>query len=221
MGEGIFGKLLGSLEAVGEKIPDKRRVGCNLKYRLLDGIKSAFGVFFFQPPSLLDFQRAMKERLKRSNMETLLGVSNIPSDNQIRTLLDGIEPESLGEEYKWLKVTLLGDDLYCKQPFCEAVLKQGMSFLFSCKPDSHRWLSETVENSYLHEKVVKKWTGSHHQTSTYRWIKGVPLRDSKDALNVKYLYLQIRKEKTGKAWYTNSWITAKEITTENVEHLAQ
>ena len=327
MGEGIFGKLLGSLEAVGEKIPDKRRIGCNLKYRLLDGIKSAFGVFFFQHPSLLDFQRAMKERRKRSNMETLLGVANIPSDNQIRTLLDEIEPESLGavfgqtllaadeagaiepyrvldggvllaldgvwyfssreihcehclyitregttmyyhsavtgaivrpgsnavlpvmgepirntdgqekqdselvagkrwlvahgEEYKWLKVTLLGDDLYSKQPFCEAVLKQGMSFLFTCKPDSHPWLSETVENSYLQEKTVKKWTGSHHQTSTYRWINTVPLRDSKDALMVNYLYLQIRNEKTGKVGATNSWITDKEITAENVEHLAK
>ena len=100
MGAGIFGKLLGSLEAAGEKIPDQRRSGCNLTYRLLDAIKSAFAVFFFQHPSLLDFQKAMKKRKKRNNMETLFGVFKIPSDNQIRTLLDGIAPESLGEVFE-------------------------------------------------------------------------------------------------------------------------
>jgi hypothetical protein len=42
MGAGIFGKLPGSLEAAGEQIPDVRRAGGNLRYLLLDGIKSAF-----------------------------------------------------------------------------------------------------------------------------------------------------------------------------------
>ena len=46
-------------------IPDKRRGGGNLTYQLLDAIKSAFVVFFFQHPSLLDFQRAMKKRNSR------------------------------------------------------------------------------------------------------------------------------------------------------------
>ncbi|MDR1637956.1 MAG: hypothetical protein LBR93_11540, partial [Treponema sp.] len=58
---------------------------------------SAFAVFFFLHPSLLDFQRAMKERRKRNNLETLFGVTAIPSDNQIRTLPDGIEPLAMGQ----------------------------------------------------------------------------------------------------------------------------
>ncbi|MDR1956143.1 MAG: hypothetical protein LBQ30_04740 [Treponema sp.] len=49
------------MEAVGEQIPDVRQVGGNLRYRLLDGIKRAFAVFFFLHPSLWDFQRAMDE----------------------------------------------------------------------------------------------------------------------------------------------------------------
>ena len=125
------------------------------------------------------------------------------------------------QEYRWLNPTLLGDDLFSNQPFCEAVLHAKMSFIFTCKPDSHPWLSETVENSYLEEKIVRKWAGNYYQSSTYRWINGVPLRDSKDALMVNYLYLQIRNEKTGKVMYTCSWVTDKEITAENVEHLAQ
>ena len=99
-------------------------------------------------------------------------------------------------------------------------MEQSLSFLFTCKPLSHPWLTETVENSYLDENIVRKWTGAYNQISTYRWINGVPLRDSKDALMVNYLYLQIRNEKTGKVMYTGSWITGKTVTAENVEHLA-
>ena len=92
-------KLLDGLKMAGDKIPDNRRDGYNKKYRLRDGIMSAFAVFFFQHPSLLHFQRAMKERRKRSNLETLFGVAKIPSDNQIRTFLDDIEPDVLSEVF--------------------------------------------------------------------------------------------------------------------------
>jgi hypothetical protein len=67
---------------------------------------------------------------------------------------------------------------------------------------------------------VKKWAGRHHQISAYRWINGVPPRDGKDALMVNYLYLQIKNGDAGKAAYTNSWVTGKEIREDNVELLA-
>jgi hypothetical protein len=55
----------------------------------------AFAVFFCVYPSLLHFQRAMKAKRRRNNMETLFGVSEIPCDNRIRELTDGIEPGAL------------------------------------------------------------------------------------------------------------------------------
>jgi hypothetical protein len=42
-----------------------------------------------------------------------------------------------GKEYAQLSPTLLGDDLYANQPFCEAVLKEKPRFIFACKPGSH------------------------------------------------------------------------------------
>jgi hypothetical protein len=42
MGTGLLSKLPGSLEAVGEHIPDTGRAGGNLRYRLLDGIQCTF-----------------------------------------------------------------------------------------------------------------------------------------------------------------------------------
>ena len=35
---------------------------------------------------------------------------------------------------------------------CEMVMEKKMSFIFTCKPDSHPWLTETAENSFLEEK---------------------------------------------------------------------
>src|SRR4029077_10668330 len=34
-------------------------------------------------------------------------------------------------------VTLLGDDLYSKEPFCSLALHHGFNFILVCKPDSH------------------------------------------------------------------------------------
>ena len=48
-----------------------------------------------------------------------------------------------GAHYGPRGITLLSDDLYSHQPFCEAV-KQQMDFLFVCKPDSHALLYEWV-----------------------------------------------------------------------------
>ena len=42
------------------------------------------------------------------------------------------------------QVTLLGDDLYSKQPFCALALAQGFNFILVCKPDSHPKLYERV-----------------------------------------------------------------------------
>jgi hypothetical protein len=92
MGRGIFKRLVGSLEEVWKEVPDNRREGYDQLYGIGDAVKSTFAVFFFQHPSLLSFQRAMQEKRKRDNGETLRGVKEIPCDNEIRNLLDRIEP---------------------------------------------------------------------------------------------------------------------------------
>jgi len=99
MGRGIFNKLLNNLQSAGEGLEDKRRKGFDLKYKLIDALKSALSVFFFQHPSMLDFQLKMKEKQKRSNLETLIGVREIPSNVQITTLLDRINPDSVSSVF--------------------------------------------------------------------------------------------------------------------------
>lgn len=64
-----------------------------LTYPLHDTLMSGFALMFFQPPSLLQFQRALQQKRRRCNLETVFGVHAIPSDTQMREILDGVEPE--------------------------------------------------------------------------------------------------------------------------------
>jgi len=99
MGRGIFNKLLSNLQSASNNLPDNRREGFDLKYRLSDALKCALAVFFFQHPSMLDFQNKMKQNLKRCNLQTMMGVDEIPSSVQITTLLDEIKPDSLSSVF--------------------------------------------------------------------------------------------------------------------------
>ena len=53
-------------------------------------------MYFTQSPSFLAYQRDMAKRQGQSNAHTLFGLTEIPCDNQIRTLLDPVPPELLG-----------------------------------------------------------------------------------------------------------------------------
>ena len=282
MGGKIFNKLRSNFEMVCQEIPDTRRQGHNLCYTVTDFMKCAFAVFFFQHKSLLNFQRQMKKRLAQNNLETVFGVSAIPTDTQIRTIMDKTKTEYLsplfnstlqiadeagllgsyrvlddgvliaidgvwyhsstnihcdrclhmtkddvttyyhvalagaivkpgdasvlpvmaemivtgdgekkqdceltaakrwlkshGQEYAWLRPTLLGDDLYSHEPFCLQALEAGYSFIFTCKNKTHKWLSETVKNSELGEWTKREWNGRNHQVCTCRWVNSVPIR---------------------------------------------
>jgi hypothetical protein len=74
--------------------PDHRKEK-NKHYSLVDAALGAFAVFFTQSPSFLAYQRDMTARKGQSNAHTLFGIDEIPSDNQIRVLLDPVSPQLL------------------------------------------------------------------------------------------------------------------------------
>jgi hypothetical protein len=55
---------------------------------------SAFSVFFMGSPSFLAHQRALEEGHGRSNCQTLFAMTAIPSDADIRLMLDGASPSA-------------------------------------------------------------------------------------------------------------------------------
>jgi hypothetical protein len=76
-------------------VEDDARAADQLSYSLPDTLMSGFAVMFFQHPSLLQFQRAMEKKRQRCNLQTLFGVHEVPSDTQMREILDEVKPETL------------------------------------------------------------------------------------------------------------------------------
>ncbi|MHB1671244.1 MAG: ISNCY family transposase [Acidiferrobacter sp.] len=316
--------------------PDKR-TGKNCVYSMEDAAVAAFAVFYTQSPSFLAYQRTMEQTRGQSNAQTLFGLSQIPTDNCVRTMLDSVAPSHLfplftqifkalnasghidpfrvsldasangpgtllialdGTAYhashtihcprctriehqngsvsyqhtvitpvivaptlsrviplapefivpqdghdkqdcetaaakRWLAatgdrlrdqhVTLLGDDLYSRQPLCEAVLAEGLHFLFVCKPSSHPTLYEWVESLTrsggvtTHEITRRK--GKQVSTDTYRFAAELPLRAGEDALCVHWLELTTT-DAAGQTTYHNAWVTRHAIHPGNVAALA-
>ena len=62
---------------------------------MADAALGAFSVFFTQSPSSLDFQRTLQLAKGCNNALTLFGITQIPSDNQIRNLLDPVPPTAV------------------------------------------------------------------------------------------------------------------------------
>jgi len=88
----IFDDLQEILHRHIDPLPDYRKKGPNTRYRIQDGALGAFGIFFTQSPSFLDYQRTLQQNRGQNNAHTLLSVEQIPCDNQIRKLLDPIAP---------------------------------------------------------------------------------------------------------------------------------
>jgi hypothetical protein len=318
--------LITALQHSFENLPDPRS-GENTRYEIKDAAVSAFGIFFTQSPSFLAYQRLMATAKGRSNVQSLFGAEHIPSDAQIRNLLDAQEPERLygvfqkgleilrvsgelerfrsydgqiliscdgtttissqkihcascsqralsngktqyyhqailpvivkaGESRvvvmepefirpqdghdkqdceqaaikRWVvrnaphlageKYTLLGDDLYARQPICENFLDNGFNFILVCKPESHVALYEQVEfldrNGVVEQFEVQHWNGQFHEIHQYRWVNRVPLRRGEDALQVNWCEITITRKDDGRRLYHNTFITNHELKRSNV-----
>jgi len=323
--------MIERLEQACGKFPDLR-TGKNSIYDLPDVGMSAFSVFFIQSPSFLAHQRDMKLRKGRSNAESLFRLGDIPSDNQIRNLLDPVNPEYLqpvyrqtflaleqteilnkrrsyanqllvaidgteyfsskaihcencnhremsngkvnyfhsaltpvivqpGNEYvislepefvvpqdghekqdceiqagkRWVEkygefyaqrgVTILGDDLFSRQPFCLALRGNHFHFILVCKPDSHASLYQTVKfldaNQTLGLKVVRRWVGRYAEIYTYRYTNKLPLNADPDAIQVGWCEVTVTREDTDEQLYKNAFITDFEITDTTVEAIVR
>ena len=320
-----FDELISSLRETVAQFPD-RREGENTRYSMADFSLSAFSVFFMQCPSFLDFQRTIGRSKGRHNAASLFGVAEVPSDNQIRTMLDAVAPEWLygmfdavvecliengtleefrsigndllvtldGTEYyrserihcrqchvthhsngkvnykhmlitpaivkagrkdvvvlapefirstdgavkaeneitaakRWLarmgeylsplSVTIMGDDLYANQPFLSLVGEAEMNFLCVCKPDSHKYLQESIEShrvcGELETHTSSEWTGKEHRTTRYEWIEDVAIRGTEDAMLVGWVSVVVTGE-DGRRIYRNSFITNHPLSEETV-----
>jgi hypothetical protein len=104
------------LEKVKESLAEipEHRSGKNRTYELADAGLAAFGVFFTQSASFLAYQRDMQRRKGQNNANSVFGVEQIPSDGQIRNLLDPVAPAGLREPF-WKICKGLEEEGYLQQ----------------------------------------------------------------------------------------------------------
>ena len=123
--------------------------------------------------------------------------------------------------YRGRQVTLLGDDLYSRQPLCEQVLDADLNFIFVCKPSSHatlyEWLQGLERSGGVHTRQVMRRHGKKSYTDTYRFAAQLPLRAGEDALEVNWCEL-LTTDALGKTIYHNAFVTRHAI---DQDHVAQ
>ncbi|MEA2772197.1 MAG: hypothetical protein QOD93_5159 [Acetobacteraceae bacterium] len=317
--------LIAALRRCSQTLPDGRR-GKNTTYSMSDFVLAAFAPFFMQSPSFLAHQRFLETGQGRNNCQTLFGVDRIPCDNQVRAMLDPVEPTHFypmfadimaelqqsggldamrwldghmlialdGTEYhgsqdvhcpncshrkrgkekveyfhtmlaatvvapghnravplepefivpqdghekqdcesraarRWLAAhgaqyrrfdpVYLGDDLFSRQPICEAVLAEGGHFLFVCKPDSHPAIEEFRAGIALDALNVRTRRGKKWMTYRYQWLCDVPLRGDAEAITVNWFSIEISDDQ-GMLNYRNSFITDMAVGRDNAADMA-
>lgn len=305
-----------------------KRTSPNRLYTPYDAGLAAFSVFFMQLPSFLAYQRLMQQQRGRNNAHSLFGVQRIPSDPEIRNLLDPLgaqdvrapfwaildlldeagyladyryagstllsldgtgyfssrtihcdncstavhgdttyyshsvllpalvqpgkaeilvlEPEFItpqdGAEKqdcernaakRWLErnavhlagrhITVLADDLHCNQPSCQEMVRHGLDFIMTCKPDSHPTLYEEVNalstSGAVSTIIDRVWTGKDHELRTYRFVSQVPLCAEPQSLLVDWCEITVLREETGERLYHNAFATNHTVTEQTVRDI--
>ena len=80
-----------SLVRSGLAMISDHRVG-NTEISLTDAMMSAFGMFSLKCPSLLQFDQQQRAN---ENLQSVYKIDRVPSDTQMRTIVDPVDPEAL------------------------------------------------------------------------------------------------------------------------------
>ena len=94
-----------------------------------------------------------------------------------------------------------------------------MSFIFTCKPESHPWITEQIANWIMETHTTVEWNGRYHLEHRYQWATGIENRCDAENMLVNYLAFEIWNVEKGEVTYHNSWITNKTIDKDHVKLL--
>ena len=118
------------------------------------------------------------------------------------------------------QITLLGDDLYSRQPICELALEQGYNFIFVAKPSSHQtlyeWLEFLEKNGEITTGEIKKYEKGKKRIYRYRYVNNVPMRETEPSLMVNWYEVEIFDTAKNKVIYKNSFITNHKLSEQNI-----
>jgi hypothetical protein len=159
---GLFNRIVALFRQRLSSLPDKR-TGKNKRYGMEDAALSAFSVFFTQTPSFLAYQRMMEGRKGKSNAQSLFGVHQIPSDNQIRNLLDPVSPEQVFPVFEDILQVLeqQGQLERLSLPVRHPVGGDGWDGVFQVEPNPLRLLLHSNANDRRNALLPQRCYASH------------------------------------------------------------
>lgn len=96
--------IMAGLRERWANLADTRKPNNNTKYAITDGVLAAFAVFFMQTSSFLAHQRLLQSKKGRNNARSgaVGAIDEIPSDPQIRNLVDPLSSEHFQEDFWFL-----------------------------------------------------------------------------------------------------------------------
>lgn len=126
-----------------------------------------------------------------------------------------------GDFYAKQVVTILGDDLFSRQPYVQALKDKKLHYMLVCKPDSHVALYEMVDflaaSKVLGTYRKRRWNGNYGEIYSYRFANQLPLRGDQEAIDVNWCELTVTRQDTGEQLYKNAFITDFGVTEATVE----
>lgn len=122
-------------------------------------------------------------------------------------------------------VTLLGDDLYCRQPMCQTAIDNGYGFIFVCLPTSHeelyQWLEYLERAGEMHCHQVCRYQGANPLLYQFRYVNRVPLNAQQATLEVNWCEVTVTDKRNGKQLYFTSFVTDHLISDATVENIVE
>jgi hypothetical protein len=122
-------------------------------------------------------------------------------------------------------ITLLGDDLYSRQPMCQHCLDAEMNFIFTCLPSSHsslyEWLDYLEKNGEVQHLTTKHRKGKSIEIYSYRFVNQIPLREQEPSLLVNWCELIVRDSADNSEVYRNAFVTNHAIDINNVAEIVE
>ena len=122
-------------------------------------------------------------------------------------------------------ITLLGDDLYSRQPVCQHCLDAEMNFIFTCLPSSHsslyEWLDYLEKNGEVQHLTTKHRKGKSIEIYSYRFVNQIPLREQEPSLLVNWCELIVRDSADNSEVYRNAFVTNHAIDINNVAEIVE
>jgi hypothetical protein len=148
-----FDALIQRVRQRFEKLPEQRRCPA---FGLADTLMAGLALFALKDPSLLAFCRRPLEH----NLRTVFGLQAIPSDTQLRTILDDVDPRQLRPVFRDVFRQVQRGKILEQYVFlqgCYLVALDGVEYFCSTKVHCRHCLTRTHRNgetAYYHQMLA-------------------------------------------------------------------